>query len=51
MVAGAWVVRDRRLTRVDQDALAADASRSAARLWGRLAETPEHTFEPQGALS
>ena len=50
MVAGEWVVRNRRLARVDQDALAADASRSAARLWGRLAETPTHTFEPQGAL-
>ena len=51
MVAGEWVVRNRRLARVDQDALAADASQSAARLWGRLAETPEHIFEPQGAFS
>ncbi|HLX32142.1 MAG TPA: amidohydrolase family protein [Gaiellaceae bacterium] len=51
MVAGTWVVRGRRLALADQDALAADARREAARLWARLAETPEHTFGPQGAPS
>lgn len=50
MVAGRWVVRDGRLALVDQDALAAEARREAARLWARLEETPEHTFEPQGVL-
>ncbi len=50
MVAGRWVVRGRRLALFDQDGLAAEARRAAARLWERLAETPEHTFEPQGAL-
>ena len=50
MVAGAWVVRDRRLALLDDEALAADARREAERLWRRLDETPAHTFEPQGAL-
>jgi putative selenium metabolism protein SsnA len=50
MVAGRWVVRDRRLALVDQDALVAEARRAAARLWTRLEEIPEHTFEQQGAL-
>ena len=51
MVAGRWVVRDRRLALVDQDALAAEARQAAARLWERLAQTPAHTFEPQGAIA
>jgi putative selenium metabolism protein SsnA len=51
MVAGRWVVRDRRLALVDQDALAAGARQPAARLWERLAQTPAHTFEPQGGIS
>jgi putative selenium metabolism protein SsnA len=51
MVTGRWVVRDRRLALADQDVLAAEARRSAERLWSRLEETPAHTFEPQGAIS
>jgi cytosine/adenosine deaminase-related metal-dependent hydrolase len=49
MVAGEWVVRDRRLVRADQDALAADARRDAARLWRRLEDLGPHPFEPKGA--
>jgi cytosine/adenosine deaminase-related metal-dependent hydrolase len=48
MVAGEWVVRDRRLTRVDQDELAARACAQAGRLWRRLDEIPPHEFEPRG---
>jgi len=50
MVAGEWVVLDRRLTRVDQQQLAADAVVEAERLWRRLDEIPEHEFEPKGVL-
>jgi cytosine/adenosine deaminase-related metal-dependent hydrolase len=46
IVAGRVAVRERRLTAVDQDALAADARPVAARLWERLDEIPEHTFLP-----
>jgi cytosine/adenosine deaminase-related metal-dependent hydrolase len=48
MVAGEWVVLDRRLTRVDQDELAASARAEAERLWRRLEEIGPHTFEPKG---
>ena len=48
MVAGEWVVRDRRLTRVDQDELAFSARAEAERLWRRLDDTPPHEFEPKG---
>ena len=48
MVAGEWVVRDRRLTRVDQDELASSARAEAERLWRRLDDTPPHEFEPKG---
>jgi putative selenium metabolism protein SsnA len=51
MVAGTWVVHDRRLDLLDQDTLAAESRDAAERLWRRLAETPTHTFEPQGAIS
>jgi putative selenium metabolism protein SsnA len=50
MVAGTWVVRDHRLALADQDEIMAEARAAATRLWRRLAETPAHTFEPQGAL-
>jgi putative selenium metabolism protein SsnA len=50
MVAGRWVVRDRRLAALDQDALAAGAAVEAERLWRRLEELPAHTFEPEGAV-
>jgi putative selenium metabolism protein SsnA len=48
MVAGEWVVVDRRLTRVDQQQLAAAARGQAGRLWQRLDEIGPHTFEPEG---
>ena len=48
MVAGEWVVRDRRLARVDQDELAAAARVEAGRLWKRLDEIPPHGFQPKG---
>jgi len=47
MVAGEWVVTDRRLTRVDQDALAASACVQALRLWNRLDGIPPHPFAPK----
>ena len=46
IVSGRVAVRERRLTAVDQDALAADARPVAARLWERLDEIPEHAFVP-----
>jgi putative selenium metabolism protein SsnA len=48
MVAGEWVVRDRRLARVDQGELVAHALPEAERLWRRLDEIPAHAFEPKG---
>ncbi|HXR12053.1 MAG TPA: hypothetical protein VN770_07150, partial [Gaiellaceae bacterium] len=47
MVAGEWVVTDRRLTRVDQDELAASACIQARRLWERLDGIPAHPFAPK----
>ncbi len=44
IVDGEVVVRDRHLTRVDEDALLANAAEQAARLWRRVEETPEHEF-------
>jgi cytosine/adenosine deaminase-related metal-dependent hydrolase len=46
VVGGEVVVRERRLTRVDQDALAAGARLEAARLWDRLEAVAEHPFVP-----
>jgi cytosine/adenosine deaminase-related metal-dependent hydrolase len=51
MVAGEWVVRDRRLVRIDQDELAATAREEAANLWGRLDEIPAHTFTPEVVMA
>lgn len=48
MVAGEWVVRDRRLARVDQQELVADARAEAERLWRRVSEIGPHDFEPKG---
>ncbi len=48
MVAGEWVVLDRRLARVDQQELAAAAVGEAERLWRRLDEIGPHEFEPKG---
>jgi hypothetical protein len=49
LVAGEVVVTGRRLTRVDGDALAADARAGARRLWSRLAEIDVHPFTPPSA--
>jgi hypothetical protein len=49
MVAGEWVVQDRRLVRGDQGELAALARAKAARLWRRLEETDVHRSELEGA--
>jgi putative selenium metabolism protein SsnA len=46
IVGGRVVVRDRRLTAVDQDALVADARDEARRLWRRLDDVAEHPFVP-----
>ncbi|MDQ7849164.1 MAG: amidohydrolase family protein [Armatimonadota bacterium] len=48
LVAGELVVADRRLVRVDQEAVAATAARQARRLWGRLEEIGPHDFVPAG---
>jgi putative selenium metabolism protein SsnA len=48
MVAGEWVVRDRKLTRVDRQELAAEAMLEAERLWKRLDDVGAHTFQPKG---
>lgn len=48
MVAGDWVVTDRRLTRADADEIAAGALEQAERLWRRLDELGPHPFEPKG---
>jgi putative selenium metabolism protein SsnA len=51
VVAGEVVVADRRLARVDQDALAADARTAARRLWARLGEIDVHPFVPPGIVA
>jgi len=48
MVAGDWVVLDRKLVHTDAAQLAHDARREAERLWRRLDELGPHTFEPKG---
>jgi cytosine/adenosine deaminase-related metal-dependent hydrolase len=45
LVAGEPVVRDGRLTRLDQDLLAADSREAARRSWGRLEAIDVHPFE------
>ena len=47
IVAGEVVVRDRKLTRVDQRELARDAASDAKRLWERLERIGPHPFEPR----
>jgi putative selenium metabolism protein SsnA len=47
-VAGEVVVRDRRLTKIDQDAVAAKAALEAGRLWERMDRIEPHPFEPKG---
>jgi putative selenium metabolism protein SsnA len=46
LVGGRVVVRDRRLTAVDQDELVAEARDEARRLWRRLDAIAEHPFVP-----
>ncbi len=46
IVAGQPVVRDRRLTMVDQDALVAEARVQAGRLWEELETIAVHPFDP-----
>ena len=48
VVNGEVVVRNRRLTRVDQDELAAKAAVDAKRMWDRMEELGPHPFEPKG---
>jgi cytosine/adenosine deaminase-related metal-dependent hydrolase len=48
MVAGEWAVKDRRLTRVDVEELAAGARTQAELLWQRLDGVGPHPFEPKG---
>jgi len=48
LVAGELMVADRRLTRVDQDSLVAQAAVQAERLWRRLEEIGPHEFMPAG---
>jgi len=51
LVAGRVVVRDRRLTAADQEAIAAEARPIASRLWDRLDALPEHEFDPRGVVA
>jgi cytosine/adenosine deaminase-related metal-dependent hydrolase len=48
MVAGEWVVLDRKLVRADTPRVMHDARREALRLWHRLDELGAHTYEPKG---
>jgi putative selenium metabolism protein SsnA len=47
-VAGEPVVRDGRLVRMDEDAVAAEARAGASRLWQRLETIDVHPFDPVG---
>jgi cytosine/adenosine deaminase-related metal-dependent hydrolase len=49
MVAGRWVVRDRRLVQADDEELTARSREFASRLWGRMQDIDEHPFIPAGA--
>jgi putative selenium metabolism protein SsnA len=51
VVAGELVVRDRRLTRVDEEELTTRAVAEAARLWERLEELGPHRFAPARLLA
>ena len=46
VVGGELVVRERRLVKVDQDELAAEATEVARRLWERYASIGPHGFDP-----
>jgi cytosine/adenosine deaminase-related metal-dependent hydrolase len=47
IVAGVPVVRDRRLTQVDQQELSRAAAVDAKRLWERLEQIGPHPFGPK----
>ena len=49
MVAGDFVVRDRRLTRMPDSELRARCRTGAELLWRRMDEIPAHPFEPKGS--
>jgi len=49
MVAGHWVVRNRRLVRTDEEELAGSSRELAERLWLRMEEIGEHSFLPAGS--
>ena len=49
MVAGEWVVRDRRLVHADEHQIAREARVSAGHLWRVLDATDAHLFKPEGA--
>jgi putative selenium metabolism protein SsnA len=51
MVGGVLVVRDRRLTRVDESELIAEARIQTERLWGRLDRIDVHPFAPARLLA
>jgi cytosine/adenosine deaminase-related metal-dependent hydrolase len=51
MVGGELVVRDRRLTRVDEAEILARANEQATRLWTRLEEVDAHPFQPSRLLA
>lgn len=48
IVDGQMVVADRRLTRVDQDRIVAEAKTQSEHLWRRLEEIAPHEFQPAG---
>jgi putative selenium metabolism protein SsnA len=48
LVAGRFVVLDRRLTLADQDEVAARARVAAGAMWERYQRIGEHPFEPEG---
>ncbi len=48
MVAGEWVVLDRRPVRVDGPEVADAARRQATQLWRRLDDLDAHPFQPKG---
>lgn len=48
VVAGELVVADRRSTRVDEVAVAAEGAAEAERLWARMDAIPPHDFRPGG---
>jgi putative selenium metabolism protein SsnA len=51
VVAGEVVVRERRLTRVDEDELSVRATEEATRLWTRLEDLAPHPFAPTRLLA